>query len=155
MYIVLLATFFCRSVTHNLMIVFLICNYLQKTRFLSLSSVIHWVLSFVQGEAARKPPVCPFNHRLLCHLSSAVAPVIERLPSGRLFVFSGSIKLSWHLAWILSRNGPSFHPVPFISIIDLWWNITNLQLLLCASLNSVWGRKKQVTGSWDFNDTAN
>lgn len=113
------------------------------------------VLSFVPGDAALKPPVCPFNHRLLCHLSSAVRPVIERLPLGRLFVFSGSIKLSWHLAWILSRNGPSFHPIPFISIIDLWWNITNLQLLLCASLNSVWGRKKQVTGSWDFNDIAN
>lgn len=65
----------------------------RKTRFVSLSSLIHRVLSFVHGEAALKPPVCPFNHRLLCHLSSAVRAVIERLPSGRLFVFSPSIKL--------------------------------------------------------------
>lgn len=127
----------------------------KKTRFVSLSSLILRVLSFAQGEAALKPPVCAFNHRLLCHLSSAVRPVIERLPSGRLFVFSGSIKLSWHRAWIRSCNGPSSHPIPFISIIDLWWNITNLQLLLCAWLNSVWGPRKQVISSWDFNDIAN
>lgn len=110
------------------------------------------VLHFFFSSAFHRflPPVCPLNHRLVCHLSSAVKPVIERPPSGCLFVFRASIKLSWHLAWILSRNGPSFHPVPFISIIDLWWNITNPQLLLCASLNSVRGQAKQVIGSWWF-----
>lgn len=53
-------------------------------------------------------PVCPFNHSILCHICSRAS--IERLPSGCLFVFSDSIKLEWHLAWILSCNSPSSHP---------------------------------------------
>lgn len=67
-----------------------------------------------------------------CHLSAAVRPVIERHPPGYLFVFGD--------------GHPPPPKRPFTGIIEPWWNIINLQLRLCTSLNSLRDWHNRVTG---------
>lgn len=58
---------------------------------------------------------------------------LSTAPSSHLFVFSGSIRLERHLAWLLTHNDPSLYPVYFISIMDLWWNIRSKAPFLCLT----------------------
>lgn len=133
---VLLATF------HSL-ILFLICmESIEKNTCcdLALSSTVSRLLD---GQALlRSLPVPSITgYCATCHLQSGL--LLRGFPTGCLFVFRGSIKLSWHLAWILSCIMALFSSYAFYQHNRPLLKY-NTRLLLCASLSWEVERNKSV-----------